>query len=140
VPHLSPQLFALAVVLLALPNPCLALWSIAEITPERATELGIVVQSKAAGPKDVRIELEFPIAGQLEDFDRVDLRWGEPNDTALTAALKEDRSKAGRATVSFSADRKQLDKIHLWIMVPQFRGGVVYAVRVKDFVELDGDK
>ena len=62
------------------------------------------------------------------------LRLGEPNGEALTAALKEDRSKPGRATVSFSADRKQLDKLRLWIMVPQFSGGLAYEVRVKDFV------
>jgi hypothetical protein len=132
--------FAFAVLFLAAPSPCLALWGIAEVTPEKAKELGMEVRSKGAGPKDVRIELEFKIAGALKDFHRVDLRFGETNGEALTAALKEDRSKPGHATVSFSADRQQLDKINLWIMVPQSRGGTAYAVRVKDFVELEMDK
>jgi hypothetical protein len=131
--------FAVAILILA-PSPCLALWEIAEVTPQRATELGIVVQSQAAGPKNVRVELEFEIAGELKDFDRVDLRFGETNGEAVTAALKEDRSKPGRATVSFSADRKQLDKIRLWIMVPQSLGGVAFDVRMRDFVEVEKDK
>jgi hypothetical protein len=134
-----PKAFAVAILILA-PSPCLALWEIAEVTPQRATELGIVVQSQAAGPKNVRVELEFEIAGELKDFDRVDLRFGETNGEAVTAALKEDRSKPGRATVNFSADRKQLDKIRLWIMVPQSLGGVAYDVRMRDFVEVEKDK
>ena len=131
--------FAIAFLCLA-STPCLALWQIAEVTPERATELGIMVQSQAAGPKNVRVELEFKIAGELKDFDRVDLRFGETNGEAVTAALKEDRSQPGRATVSFSADPKQLDKIRLWIMVPQSLGGVAYDVRMRDFVEFEKDK
>lgn len=52
------QFYCLAALLLATPTPCLALWSIADVTPEKATELGIVVQSKAAGPKDLRVDME----------------------------------------------------------------------------------
>lgn len=136
---LSPKILALAVVLLAAPTPCLALWEIFDVTPEEATKLGIVIQSKAAGPKDVRVEMQFKIDGALKDFDRVDMRFGEPNDYAVTAALKEDRSQPGFVTVSFAAERKQLDRISLWIMVPQSLGGVVYEVKIKDFVELERD-
>lgn len=82
-----------------MPTPCLALWEIAEVTPERATQLEIVIQSKAAGPKDVRVELQFKIAGELKDLDRFDLRVGEPNAYIVTAALKGDRSKPGGAII-----------------------------------------
>ena len=39
------------------------------------------------------------------------------------------------SVVSFSAARVQLDKISLWVMVPESLGGVAYTVSVKDFVE-----
>jgi hypothetical protein len=139
-PTITPKLFAVAVLLLAAPSPCLALWEIFDVTPEEATKLGIVVQSKAAGPKDVRVEMQFKIDGALKEFDRVDLRVGEPNDYTATAALKEDRSKPDLVSVSFAAKVKQLDRISLWIMVPQSLGGVVYEVKIKDFVAVERDK
>jgi len=86
------------------------------------------------------VELEFKIAGELKDFSHVDLRFGEGDNPPLTAPLKEDRSKPGRVVVSFSADRAQLDKIHLWVIVPAPLGGSVYLLRVKDFVELEKDR
>jgi hypothetical protein len=134
------RFYCLAFLLLAAPTPCLALWSIADVTPERATELGIVVQSEAAGPKDLRVEMEFKPQGVLRGFDRVELRFGEGNDALLTVPLKEDRSQPERVTVNFSAERKQLAKISLWIMVPQSLGGVVYRVRLKDFAEVEEER
>jgi hypothetical protein len=52
----------------------------------------------------------------------------------VTAPLREDRSKPGRVVVSFSADRAQLDKLTLWVMVRESDGGTAYMLRVKDFV------
>jgi len=136
--RLTSKLITLAFLLLAAPTPCLALWEIFDVTPEEATKLGVVVQSKA-GRKDIHVEMEFKLDGQLKEFDRVDLRLGEPNAYVMTAALKEDRSKPDRISVRFSADRKQIDRISLWIMVPQSLGGVVYQVKMKDFVEVERD-
>jgi hypothetical protein len=112
------------------PRPCFALWEIAPVDTEQAKKMGIDIRSIGAGPNDVRIEMEFKPEGELKDFDRVDLRLGD----GLTAPLKEDRSKPGRVIVSFSAGRAQLDKINLWIMVPGSLGGVIYEIRIKDFV------
>jgi hypothetical protein len=137
---ISLKSIALVALLLTVPGQCLALWEIAEVTPDEATKLGIVVQSKAAGSKDIRVELGFKTAGALRGFHRVDLRLGETNGEAVIAALKEDRSKEGHVTVSFTADRNHLDQIRLWIMVPQSRGGVAYEVKVKHFVELEPGK
>jgi hypothetical protein len=53
----------------------------------------------------------------------------------VTAPLREDRSNPGRVVVSFTADRTRLDKLSLWVMCPGSRGGTVYDVRVKDFVD-----
>ena len=124
------QIFAVAAVLVAIPSSCFALWGIAEVTPESAKKLGMQVRSQAAGPVRVRVELEFKAENELKDFSRVDLRVGE----GVTAPLKEDRSQPGKVIVSFDADRDQLGQIQMWVFVPESRGGVIYAVRVKDFV------
>jgi hypothetical protein len=125
----------LALLLLIAPGRCFGLWEIAEVTPQEAKELGLEVRAIAAGPEQVRIEMEFKSDGVLKGFDRVDLRVEEA-DHQVTAPLKEERTAAGRVMVSFSADRKQVDKINLWIMIPQPLGGVAYEVRMKTFVDL----
>jgi hypothetical protein len=128
---------AVAVFLVVVPSPCFALWGIAHVSKERAKEMGMEVRSKAAGPNDVRVELEFKPEGELKNFSRVDLRISEGGKSLVTAPLQEDRSKPGRVVVSFSADRSRLDQINLWVMVPASLGGTAYQLRVKDFVELE---
>lgn len=124
-------------VVLTLAGPCFALWSIATVTKERAKELGIVVRSQAAGPNAVRVEMDFAAEGELQGYSRVELRVGEGDKPTVTAALREDRPKPGRCVVSFSADRAQLDRLTLRVMVPGGRGGAIYEVRVRDFIEPD---
>jgi len=128
----TPFNIAVLAVLLVAPSPCFALWVIASVSKERAKELGMEVRSKAAGPNQVRVELEFKTEGKFEEFSpegkfkdrsRVELRIGEGDNTAVTAPLREDRSKPGRVVVSFNADRAHLDKINLWVMVPESDGG-----------------
>ena len=131
---------AVLAVLLVAPSPCFALWGIAPVSKERAKELGMEVRSTAAGPKQVRVELEFKAAGPLKNFGRVDLRFGDGDNSLLTAPLQEDRSKPGCIVVSFHADRAQLDKINLRVMVPESDGGTAYQLRVKDFVEPKEDR
>jgi len=134
------SLAAAAVLLVVAPSPCLALWFIDHVTSERANELGMEVRSTAGGQNQVKVELEFKLAGELKDFDRVDLRVGQGDNPPVTAPLKEDRSKPGRVVVSFSADRAQVDQLSLRVMVPGSLGGVVYDLRVKDFVDLKKDR
>jgi hypothetical protein len=131
---------ALLAVLLVAPSPCFALWMIAPVSTERAKELGMEVRSMAAGPNLVSVQLEFKAESELKDFSRVDLRFGEGDNPPLTAPLQEDRSRPGRVVVSFNADRAHLGNINLWVMVPDLDGGIVYHVRVKDFVELKKDR
>lgn len=131
---------AAAVFLVVAPSTCLALWEIDLVTKERAKELGIEVRSMPAGPSQVRVELEFKLAGELKDFDRVDLRVGQEDNPPVTAPLKEDRSKPGRVVVSFSANHAQVDSLSLWVMVPGSLGGVIHDLRVKDFVEVKKER
>lgn len=128
----------LALLLLVAPGPCLALWSIAPVSKERAKELGMEVRAKAAGPDDVRVELEFATTDKFKTFSHVDLRIGDGGKSLVTAALREDRSKPGRVVVSFAADRAHLDKLTLWVMVADMvPGGTAYELKVKDFVDLE---
>jgi hypothetical protein len=129
--HLS----AMSALLLFTPNPCFALWGIAPVSKERAKELGLDVRWNAAGPDDVRVELEFKTVGLLKDVSHVDLRIGAGDKSLVVAPLKEDRSKPGCVVVSFAANRSRLDQLTLWVMVPESRGGTAYEIRVKDFVE-----
>src|SRR5258707_588084 len=107
------------------------------------------VRTTATGPYRVIVELEFKTEGNFEefspqgkvkDFCRVELRVGQGDNPTVTAPLREDRSKPGRVVVSFTADRAQLDKLSLWVMVPESLGGTIYDLRVKDFVELNKDR
>jgi hypothetical protein len=131
---------AVLAALLVAPSPCFALWEIAPVSRERAKELGMEVRSAAAGPNQVRVELEFKAEGLLKNFSRVDLRFSEGDNPPLTAPLQEDRSKPGRIVVSLNADRAHLDKINLWLFVPESLGGTIYHLQVKDFVELKKDR
>jgi len=133
------KITALAVLLVA-PSLCFALTLTVPVSKERAKELGMEVRSSADGPNQVRVELEFKAEGKLKNFSRVDLRFGEGDNPSLTAPLQEDRSKPGRIVVSFNADRTQLDKISLWVTVPESDGRTIYHLRVKDFVEPEKDR
>jgi hypothetical protein len=133
-------------VLLVAPNRSFALWEIAPVSKEQAKEMGMEVRSERAGPNHVRVELEFKTEGKFGEFSpegkfkdrsRVELRIGEGDNPPVTAPLREDRSKQGRVVVSFTADRTQLDKLTLWVMVPGTLGGTAYQLRINDFVEPD---
>jgi hypothetical protein len=144
-------LFGIAVlaVLVVAPSPCFALWVIAPVSKEGAKKLGMEVRSTAAGPDQVRVELEFKIEGKLKDFipggkfenySGVELRIGEGENSQVTAPLREDRSKPGRVMVRFTADRAQLGKLKLCVFVRESDGGTICQLAVKDFVEPKKDR
>ena len=140
---------AVAVFLVVAPSPCFALTMMVPVSKERAKELGMQVRTTATGPNHVMVQLEFKTEGKFAEFSpegkfkdrsRVELRIGEGDNPPVTAPLREDRSKPGRVVVSFTSDRTQLDKLKLWVMVPESDGGTAYVLRVKDFVELKKDR
>src|SRR6266567_1324485 len=135
---------AVAVLFVVAPTPCFALTQWVPVSKERAKELGMEVRTTATGPNHVEVQLEFKTEGKFEEFSpkgkfrngsRVELRIGEGDNPPVTAPLQEDRSKPGRVVVSFTADRAQLDKLKLWVMVPESLGGTIYDLRVKDFLQ-----
>jgi hypothetical protein len=121
----------LATLLLVTPGPCFALWMIALVGKEEAKKLGVQVRTTADGPGRVLVKLEFKTDGALKGFSRVELRGGKGADSPLQV----DRSKPGRASAGFAADREGLDKITMRVMVPDDDGGTIYQIRMSDFAE-----
>ena len=127
----------LTLLLVTTPSVCFALMSIEHVSKERAKELGMEIRTKQAGPDGARIELEFETKGELKSFVRVDLEIREGEKSWLSATLREEQSKPGRVVVSFAADRVNLDKITLRVVVGAPMNLTGYDIRVKDFVELE---
>lgn len=131
---------AVAGIIVVASTPCFALWQTTPVFEKEAKALGMHVRSEPAGSNHVKVELEFKPQGKLKNFSHVELRIGEGDNPPVTAPLREDRSKPGRVVVGFTADRAQLDKLTLSVMVPFFTGGDEYLLRVKDFVEVKKDR
>src|SRR6266700_337664 len=121
-------LFALAT------GPCFAEMVIERVSRERAKELGMEIRSNPAGPDAVRVVLEFQAAGELKNFSRVDMEMIEGGKLLLASSLKEEKSKPGHVVVGLAADRANLDKITLRVVVSVPLGGAGYELRMKDFV------
>ena len=132
-PTLAFVAFLLAAATAA--GPCLAMITVAPVTPERAKEMGMEVRAKANGPNEVWLELEFKPEGKLKDFSHVSLEVRDGDKFLLGwNAMKGRPVGSGRVVVTLLASRAYLDKITLRVMVgrPADAG---YDVRVKDFVD-----
>ncbi len=133
---------ALAFLLVAASSPCFGNWAVGPVSKERAKELGMEIRSRTNGTNEVSVELEIKTESELNGFSgrdlasRVELQIREGETCLVSATLREDRTKAGRVVVSFSAERARLDSITLRVWVGQGRGGVIHELRVKDFVDL----
>src|SRR5438128_2560717 len=105
------NLLTVAIFLAVTPNPCFAIWDVVTVSKEQAKQLGMEVRSKASGPNQLQISLEFKVEGNLKEFDGrfkensgVYLRIGKGDNLVMSAALREDRSKPGRVLVGFTTD------------------------------------
>ena len=124
-------------ILVATPSVCFALMSIDLVTKERAKELGLAIRATAAGPEAVRIHLDFETKGDLAKFSRVGLDVQEGGKLLVSSTLKEDRAQEGRVAVSFAADRANLDRISVTVVVEHgLRSRTGYVLKMKDFVDL----
>ena len=139
-PHKHLLVFAglLAAGFLAV-TPSFALLSVGYVTKAQAEKLGLEIRAKAAGPEAVRVELAFKTEGPLRGFsrpslaNRIELRLdgGVVDRSRLTAALREDRSKAGRVAVSLTVDRSQVERVNLWVV--RAIDGTADVIRLKGF-------
>ncbi len=131
------QLSTLAVLLVFAPNWSYAFEEIEIVTKERAKVLGLEIRSNAAGPDAVRIELEFPIQGELKDYHRVALELHDGGKLLASSTLKEEGSKVGRVVVSFAANRAKLNQFALKVVTQSGEERIGHVIQVKNFVELD---
>jgi hypothetical protein len=112
------------------------------LSKEEAKGMGMEVRLERPGPNQVRVELEFKTDRWLKNFRGVELQIGEGDNSLVTASLQPDLSKPGCVVVSFTANRAQVDKARLRLVVPmpEALGGMVYDLRVKDFVDPKKDR
>jgi hypothetical protein len=130
------HLLVLALLSAVAPTPCFALASLAQVTKEKAKEMGLEIRAQPSGPDAVWVELELDAKGLLKDYERVDLTFGERDASLVSSTLKEESSKPGHILVRFYADRAHLKQITLRVVAG--RGmRVVYDIQVKDFVDLE---
>jgi uncharacterized protein (TIGR03067 family) len=127
----------LTFLLVTAPGVCFAEDVIDIVSKERAKELGMEIRAKAAGPDAVRVELEFELKGKLKRFSHVDLEMRDGEKLLVSSTLQEERSRPGRVVVRFAADRSNLDKLTLQVLVQENLGRAVYVIRVKEFVDLE---
>jgi len=134
-PFVAP--FAAAIFLAATASLSLALEGIEIVTPARAKELGLEIRANAAGPDAVRVELEFEVKGELQNYSRVALEIHDAEKLVSTSTLREDPSRPGRILVNFAADRAALNKFTLKVVTQESpRSRVGHVLRVHEFVDL----
>lgn len=126
----------LTALLLGFTSPCLALVEIADVSPERAKELGITLRAHRNGEAGVAVWIEFKAAGALKNFTRVELRMTSGGKHLVSAPLQATRKADGAVEAYFSADPAQLAGSTLLIAVTDApRTHIGYQLAVKSFVE-----
>jgi hypothetical protein len=107
------------------------------LSKERAKQLKIEVRALPAGPRDVRVELEYPTEAKKGKNIHVDLEVQDGEKSFLSTTLKSYPTKDDRAVVHFTADRNSLGKITLKIFTERGLGGTANHIHMKDFVDLE---
>jgi hypothetical protein len=119
---------------------CRAEMGVAKVTPAMAKEWGMQVRATANGPNEFWVELEFRPEGRFKNFSHVSLEIQDGKKLLLGyTALRENRTSSGTIKVNFLANRDYLEKVTLRVVtgVAMDRNG--YDLRVKEFVEPDGN-
>lgn len=135
---MKPNLIAalLFVLFLATASQCFAMMEIADVSPQRAKELGVTLCSRPNGDAGVAVWIEFKAAGVLKNFTRVELRMTSGGKHFMSAPLQATRKADGAVEAYFSADPAQLVGSTLLIAVTDApRTHIGYQFKVKDFVE-----
>lgn len=134
---IAALLFAL---FLAGPSQCFALRSIADVSKERAKEMGVTLRSRPNGDAGVAVWIEFKAVGVLKNFTGVELRMTSGGRHLVSAPLLAPRTE-DKVEAYFSADPDQLAGSTLLIAVTDApRTHIGYEFRVKDFVDTGAKK
>jgi len=126
----------LVALFLASPSLCFALVEIAEVSKERAKEMGVTFRSRPNGDAGVAVWIEFKVADVLKNFTRVELRMTSGGRHLVSAPLQTTRKADGSVEAYFSADAAQLAGSTLLIAVTDApRTHIGYEFKVKNFIE-----
>ena len=127
----------LTFLLFAGTSRCFALVEIAEVSKERARELGVTLRSQPNGEAGVAVWLEFKTKGELKNFTHVDVRVTGGGKTLIHAYLQPSRPTPDSFSAYFSADPAWLAASELTIVVKNGERTLIgYQFKVKDFIEL----
>ena len=129
--------FLALLILCGLPARCLALAEIADVSKERAKELGITVRLLPRAD-DVRVQVEFQTTGAMKEFRWADLvltQGGKPLVTAALLPRKPTRdSPPERKQLEFYIDPAALPNATVTIFVYSVPlSGIGYRLQMKDF-------
>lgn len=128
---------AATVLLVTTATTSYAMMSIEIVSKERAQALGVEVRAKAAGPKQVWVELEFKAEGALKHFSHVSMEIRDGKELLVGyAPMEAHRTGSGTLVFRFMASRLYLDKITLSIVEGQPLNMIGHELRLKDFVDL----
>lgn len=116
---------------------CFALVSLAEVSVERAKEMGVTIRSNPNGDAGVMVRVEFKTQGELKNFTQVKLEINA-GENHLSAPLQTSRPTADTVSVYFSADQGWLDTSLVTVVVKDGERTLIgYQFKVRDFIELE---
>jgi hypothetical protein len=106
-----------------------------DVSPQRATALGITVQAKAEGPDGVRVYIALEPKGALREYARVDLERSAGGKLLLSATLRgaSPAHDGGVVRISFFAASKELDNLTVVIVTGRPMDMVLHNLHLRDF-------
>jgi hypothetical protein len=127
----------MAALLMGAAMPGRAMMEFEDVSPERAKEMGIVVQSHTNGDAGVAVVVEFKAEGALKNFSRADLRVRTDGKSLVSVSLLTVRKEGATVQTRFSVDPTWLAKSELMLVVNNGTRTIIgYRLKAGEFVEI----
>jgi hypothetical protein len=124
-----------AALLLGAAMPGRAMMEVEDVSPERAQEMGIGVQSHTNGDAGVAVVVEFKAEGALKNFSRADLRVQTDGKSLVSVSLLTVREAGTTIQTRFSVDPTWLAKSELMLVATNGTRTIIgYRLKAGDFV------
>ncbi len=115
------------------PKRCSALYSVEDVSRQRAGELGITVRFQPR-EHDVWVHVEFKTAGPLKEFKWADLTVNQGDKRVVSAALLPRKPTPDSVELAFYVDPTALPNSQVTLFAhPGLRGGIGYRLKMKEF-------
>jgi len=127
-----------ALLLAVASSHCFAMLPVADVTKQRAKELGVEIQSSPAGTNQVNVTLRFKTTGEFKNFRYAQLEIGDGERLVLSATLQPQHPQTDTVEFIFAVDHAMLPKCTVMIGVyDHVLDGTGYLFKLKDFIELE---